>query len=234
MPRSIVIYTSRECLADLKVKCRAAAPCGMIVPYTLSFGQRTDDPDKMRVRITELIDDLLDPVIEEIAQKHAVLRVSAADPETQSISYEALLENASFVDTSVTLQFMSPVIINLGSGPATPFPVLSCLFRRYCEIWNSLSGMSLDLPEEVTDSLTINDFALSCRTTAHGIGSQGWMTIDCGRGRTETDIRLFNTLADFSFFAGTGLYTDAGLGQTRRVRRQQEGSSAFRRFREPF
>jgi hypothetical protein len=234
MPRSIVVYTSRECLADLRVECRDVIPRGTIVPYTLSCGQRTDDPEKVRVRITELIDNLLDPVIEQIATKYAVSRVSAADPDVRDISYEALLENASFVDTSITLQFVSPVIVGLRPGVVTPFPVLSLLFRRYSEIWNSLSGVSLDFPEEMIDSLTVSDFSLSCRATAHGVGIQGWMTMDCGRGRTETNIRLFNALADFSFFAGTGLYTDEGLGQSRRVRRRQEGLSAFKRVREPF
>jgi hypothetical protein len=186
------------------------------------------------VRITELIDGFLDPIIEKIAKKYALSRVSAADPEARGISYEALLENASCVDTSLTLQFMTPVIIGVGSGLVTPFPVLTILFRRYGEIWNSLSGMNLDLPEGVIESLTISDFSLSCRATAHGVGSQGWMTVGCGRGRTETDIRLFNVLADFSFFAGSGSHTDEGLGQTSRVRRRQEGPSAFKRVREPF
>jgi CRISPR/Cas system endoribonuclease Cas6 (RAMP superfamily) len=43
------------------------------------------------------------------------------------------------------------------------------------------------------------------------------MALEVEKGRTEEEIGLFNTLIDYAFFCGTGMYTDAGLGQTRRL-----------------
>jgi hypothetical protein len=222
MPRSIIIYASRECLVALRAKFVDTVDSSGTPPYTISHGQKLQEPEKVRVRITELQGTIVAPILEEIAKEYDISVASGADREVRAISYEDLLENASPVDTNLTLQFMSPVIVDIGAGSLTPFPVLTSVFQRYSEVWNLFSAVRLSFPEEVVRSLKVTQFALSCRSTRFGTGAQGWVTIDLGKGKTEDEIRLFNTLTDFSFFAGTGLYVHEGLGQTCRMERRNQ------------
>ena len=55
------------------------------------------------------------------------------------------------------------------------------------------------------------------RSHPFGTGGQGWVTLEMEKGRTEEEIGLLNALIDFAFYCGTGVHTEAGLGQTRRI-----------------
>jgi CRISPR/Cas system endoribonuclease Cas6 (RAMP superfamily) len=94
------------------------------------------------------------------------------------------------------------------------------VFARYREVWSAFSTVRLPAgTEQVLQHVRVTDFKISCAASPFGPGAKGWVTVEMEKGRTEQEIALFNGLIDFAFYCGTGLHTEEGLGQTRRMDR---------------
>ncbi len=213
MPRSTVIYTSREGFAELEGLLHASSGTALAPPYTLSFPRKAET-GLFRVRVTELDNRAVIPVIEEMAGRGTCTVAAASDREVKAATYEELLEDADRFTRVLTLQFSSPTIVDL-NGQHVPFPVVPLLFADYARIWNSFSKVGMSGEMEWVKHVHPVDFKISCATTPFGLGFEGWMRLEMDRGRTEEEIARFNALADFGFYAGTGLHRTRGLGQTR-------------------
>ncbi len=220
MPRSVVLYVSEEAFIQIKRRLSELFATETIKPYTCSFGHASETGAR-RVRITELIPYALNPILDDIIAKGQALPVSIADKDVCGVSYEDLLQGADRFRRVANLQFSSPTIISLG-GYAVSFPVLPLILSQYIHIWNSLSGIKIMRVPVLLEHLTLKEFKISCVESERGAGFQGWIALEMEKGRSEEEIQLFNALIDFSFYCGTGLHTDEGLGQTRRALRKTQ------------
>lgn len=219
MPRSLVLYASSETVEELRRRTEELSVADKVKPYTFSLAHKTDrtEIDLLRVRLTEFRPFGLGPIIEELVAKGLVTFVTAADKDQRETSYEAIAEDADTTQRTALMQFSSPTIIGLG-GYTVCFPVLPLMLSYYIHMWNTFSGMKVTRGPDILDHVTMGDFKVSCVQTEYGAGFQGWAALEMSKGRPEEDIRMFNTLLDFAFYCGTGLYTDKGLGQTERKR----------------
>jgi hypothetical protein len=218
MPRSAVIYTNLDVFTHLAEAARRGFESAAMRPYTFSYPQRTD-AHNVRVRLTELVDGAVTRELARLADRGEAILASPADRDVRSQSYEELMEDADRARTEVTLQFVSPVIVEAGEQNQ-PFPLLHAVFDRYIEVWDAFSGAKIGEVGEWPAHVHVADFKISCVATPFGVGSQGWVRLEMEKGRTEEEIGLFNGLVDFAFYCGTGLYTDEGLGQTRKMEKK--------------
>ena len=226
MPRSVVIYTDAAALSGLKDLAREECAPYLTKPYTFSYGQKTD-AGNVRVRVCELRDGILMPAVDELVKKGAAVLAAPSDRDVQSRTYEELMEEADRSGRLATLQFATPVILEI-SGEIVPFPVIPAIFRGYVEIWKTFSNTDIPGSADALRHIRTTDFKISCVSTSHGPGAQGWVRLEMETGRTEEEISLFNCLIDFAFFCGSGLHADEGLGQTRRIGHRQ-GQGTFRK-----
>jgi hypothetical protein len=215
MPRSIVVYTSPGTYSELTRLIHTRFETFAVKPCTISFPQKAD-AGTVRGRITELADDAAAPLVEEMVRKGRAVAVSAADRDVSGLTYGQLLDDADRFAREALVQFVSPVIIEIAGG-TTPFPVVSAVFQRYTELWNSFSAVEIAPGSVPIECIRVKGFKISCVESIYGKGVQGWMALEVEKGRTEEEIGLFNGLIDYAFFCGTGMHTDAGLGQTRRL-----------------
>jgi CRISPR/Cas system endoribonuclease Cas6 (RAMP superfamily) len=218
MPTSLVLYTDRdiyslfeETLADTFRDCS-------LPPYTLSYPQKTKG-DTVRARITEVTGREVEAIVAELTETKRTVLASDSDPDVIALTYQDMRDNADRFNREVRLQFASPTLLGMGSYQVQ-FPVVPLLFRHYLSIWNAFAPDKITLEPTLLESIRFNDFRISSDKTSYGVAFQGWVDLEIGKGRTEDDIALVNLLCDFSFFCGTGLYTQKGLGQTRRARRE--------------
>lgn len=215
MPRSAVIYTNPDAFERLKEEVRRRFVHARILPYTFSYGQRTEAAS-VRVRVTELADDSLKDELACFVKDGKATLASSSDRDVRSLTYGELMADADRARTEVTLQFVSPAIVEVGTR-IEPFPVLAAVFGRYAAMWNAFAEEKIDEGTPWLAHVRVADFKISCVRSPFGPGSQGWMRLEMEQGRTEGEIALFNGLVDFAFYSGTGLHTNEGLGQTRRM-----------------
>jgi hypothetical protein len=215
MPRSVVIYTSCDGFSELKDALERSFVGQAIKPYTISHAQRIES-GHIRLRITELADDTVLPLVVEQARKEDSTFASSSDRDVKKSGYEALIGDADRFGRTATIQLVSPTIVEV-LCIAMPFPVVPSIFDRYVEVWNTFSPEKFPSDGLGITGIHVSDFRISCISTTHGPGAQGWVTLEMDRGRTEEEIRRFNTLVGFAFYSGTGLHTDEGFGQTRRM-----------------
>jgi CRISPR/Cas system endoribonuclease Cas6 (RAMP superfamily) len=215
MPRSIVIYTSPGAYLELTRRIHTGFETFAVKPCTVSLPQKADG-GRVRCRITELADGAATPLVEEMVRSGEATAVSGADRDVKGATYGELLDDADRFGLEAHVQFVSPVIIEIEGG-TTPFPVVSAVFQRYIAVWNCFSAAKIAAGALPVECIHVKDFKISCVGSGFGKGAQGWMTLEMEKGRTEEEIGLFNGLIDYAFFSGTGMYTDVGLGQTRRL-----------------
>jgi hypothetical protein len=215
MPRSIVIYSSKDTFVELKAALNETFGDVSVKPYTLSFAQPTGS-GLHRIRITELVDGAVAPIIAKVGQQGSPTIAASTDKDVRAMSYEELMEDADRARRVVALQFISPTMLPVG-GRSVPFPVLSTLFDGYGSYWEAFSHMPVTGLEAMLDHLCVTDFRISCSPTEYGVGFEGRLAMELDKGRTEKEIALFNVLSDFSFFCGSGVHTHCGLGQTKRL-----------------
>jgi len=218
MPRSVVLYTSDDVFLQIKQRLAERFAPEKVKPYTCSPAPFSETGAR-RVRITELVPYSLAPIIDDVVGKGQALAVSAADRDVCGASYEELLENADRFHRETLLQFSSPTIVSLG-GYSVSFPVLPLMFSQYIHTWNSLAGFKITRVPELLEHVKMKEFKVSYVRSERGPGFQGWVALEMEKGRSEEEIHLFNALIDFTFYCGTGLHTDEGLGQTRRAHRE--------------
>jgi len=189
-----------------------------IKPYTFSYAQRTD-AGSVRVRITEVSDGALTQEWADMAKRGEATLASSPDRDVRRRTFDELMVNADRASRETALQFVSPIIVEV-SGRAVPFPVFPAVFEQYIAVWNAFSDTKISAGTEGLGHVHVTDFRISCVASAFGPGSQGWVKLEMEKGRTEVEIALFNGLIDFAFYCGTGLHTDEGLGQTRRMEKK--------------
>jgi len=224
MPRSVVIYTDPATLSGLKDFARKECAPYLPKPYTFSFGQKTEVTN-LRARICELREGVLAPAIDELVKKGIAVLAAPQDRDVRVRTYGELMDEADSRTRLATLQFATPIILEV-SGEIVPFPVVPAIFRKYIEVWQAFSDVDISRSADALRRIRLIDFKISCVATPYGPGAQGWVRLEMEKGRTEEEIALFNGLIDFAFFCGTGLHTDEGLGQTRRMTRGEGGRLA--------
>jgi hypothetical protein len=218
MPRSVVIYTSRAGYAKLKAAAEQLFRAHDPKPYTITHAQQTE-AGKVRVRITALTEEEAFPFVLEQAENGDSVLASPVDRDVKATSYDGLIDDADRFKRVATIQLVSPTIVDVLHQPM-PFPVTSSMFKRYVEVWDAFAPKPFPAEGEAAAHVWVTDFGISCVSTPRGAGAQGWVALEIEKGRTEEEIGLFNALIDFAFYAGTGLYTDEGLGQTRRMEKR--------------
>lgn len=141
---------------------------------------------------------------------------------TRWVSYDRLYEEASDCLRLVTLKYYSPTTLQR-SGHPYPLPDPCGVFLEYLRIWDIYSGVALSpsLREVIEGRLLLVDFRIQMRLSAaeHGPvpGFIGSSTFRLEGRHPESILKGLNVLADFSFFCGTGIGTDRGMGMTRRI-----------------
>ena len=218
MPRSLILYASNEVLLQLKERLAERFALQALKPYTLSAAHKSES-GFWRIRITELSEYSLSPIVDELLASGQALPVSTADKEVRGTSYEDLLQDADGFQRAAVLQFSSPTVLGLG-GYSVCFPVLPLMLSQYLHVWNGFAGLKIPRASELLEHIKMRDFKVSCVRSEHGAGFQGWVALELDKGRSEEEIQAFNALLDFAFYCGTGLRTDEGLGQTGRAKDQ--------------
>lgn len=134
---------------------------------------------------------------------------------------QALLSAVAQPDT-VMLDFLTPVAFR-SAEMHVPLPLPGFVWGGLAARWNALfPAHSLDTGARqfAEEAVAISRFLLHSEKVALArgkavIGATGWATY-----RAQTDDRywlgVFNLLADFAFFAGVGVKTAMGCGQTMR------------------
>jgi hypothetical protein len=216
MPLSVVAYASDGSYADLLAQLRERFGDRKIKPYTLSFPHKQATGD-VRFRATELLSGALMPLLTHMVEKKTAVLASAADREVRRADYGEILLDADRSRRTITVQYATPVMVQ-AMGGTLPFPVVPYVFAGYGEVWDAFSDVRLPRPAvEAATFVRVADFKISRATTPFGTGGQGWVTLEMEKGRTEEEIGLLNALVDFAFYCGTGLHTEEGLGQTRKI-----------------
>lgn len=218
MPRSLVLYTSRDIYRLFEETLADTFRDYPTLPYTLSFPQKTQG-DMVRIRITDTGDQAVESIVTELAGREQAILASDSEPEVSNVTYQDLRENADRFSREIRLQFTSPTLLKMGSCQIQ-FPVVPLLFRHYAAAWNAFSPDKISFEPAWPDHVSLNDFKISSEKTRFGLAFQGWIDLEIAKGRTENEIALLNMLCDFSFYCGTGVQTEKGLGQTRRIHRQ--------------
>lgn len=150
-------------------------------------------------------------------------------PWTGARSIERIWEEAS--DASrVALQFATPTSFSLGERDGTRrmgmFPTAALVFGSLRRRWLGLGGPALpaDLGQVIDERLVevgheVRTLALQMRRQPE-IGFIGWCDYEAKGAWTIDQKRAFNALADLAFFTGIGRKTTMGLGQARRLARE--------------
>jgi hypothetical protein len=216
MPLSVVAYTSHESFAGLAAQLKKRFEDRKIKPYTLSFPHKQATGD-VRFRATELAPGALMPLLADMVEKKAATLASPADREIRRAAYGEILRDADRSRRTLTVQYATPVMVPV-MGNLLPFPIVPAVFAGYGEAWDAFSDVVLPRPAvEAAAFVRVADFKISCAATPFGTGGQGWVTLEMEKGRTEEEIGLLNALVDFAFYCGTGVHTEEGLGQTRKI-----------------
>jgi CRISPR-associated endoribonuclease Cas6 len=156
----------------------------------------------------------------------AWISTTAAEVWSRSIPYPRLYEEASDSVRDLTLKFCSPTVL-LRQGIHHPLPDPCPIFLGYLSLWDTYSGIGLPegLRQAIERGLAVVNYRLRRVQTTLGrgpvpgfVGSATFRT----EGRwPESMLKGLNTLADYSFFCGTGMGTGMGLGMTRRIWRSR-------------
>ncbi len=199
-------------------------------------GQRIKGGTPCRFRLTLLEDRLyqsmagrLDTSTLVLSVGGRVLRVThifssgqGSDPWPRSQTYGQLQEEASSTFKELRLQFVSPTTLRRPGG-MLPLPDPQVIFKGFLSAWNwfAFLPLSTDLERLIDRYICVKDFRISPSNYDTGEGSKpsftGWCQFVLVGRHHEKHIKEFNLLADYSFYCGTGDYTDRGMGVTRRL-----------------
>lgn len=182
-------------------------------------------------RITLLDDDLYPILLAGLTQRsaariHANVLPIAAPPEVYARTYEELWRAADR-STRVTLAFDTPASFRSNDMHYT-LPDARLVFSSYLTRWNAFAPPDLRVdaawPEWVEQTVAVTRFRLESREVRFkdhvqvgGVGAASYEVIKSTRS-TDLALAVFNVLADYAYFCGTGHKTTQGMGQTRRVR----------------
>ena len=143
------------------------------------------------------------------------------------VNYRQLYSEASDSLRTIILKFYSSTSLMRQEDIPYPLPDPYRLFSGYFDLWEAFSGIPLapGLRPAIKSRLALVDFRLRKRSfllnkkTLPGFRGSATFYLD-GR-HPESVLKGLNVLAEYSFFCGTGIATERGMGVTRRI---QQGS----------
>ncbi|NIO04297.1 MAG: CRISPR system precrRNA processing endoribonuclease RAMP protein Cas6 [Proteobacteria bacterium] len=144
------------------------------------------------------------------------------DPWPRCETYQQLRDEASPTRKELRLQFVTPTTFSRHRG-TLPLPDPQMVFKRYLRSWNwfAFLPLSTDLERLIDHHIFLKDFRISAVKCVKEGGVRpaftGWSRFILAGRHHEKHIREFNLLADYSFYCGTGDYTDMGMGVTQRL-----------------
>lgn len=153
---------------------------------------------------------------------HILSTVQGADPWPCSQTYQQLRDGASSTCKDLRLQFVTPTTFFRHEG-ALPLPDPQFVFKGYMRLWSwfAFLPLSTTLENLIDHHIFLRDFRISAAKYKTGGEMRpsftGWCRFVLTGRHHENHIKEFNLLADFSFYCGTGNYTDMGMGVTKRL-----------------
>lgn len=145
-------------------------------------------------------------------------------------TYAELIQNAQ-IHHRVKLRFYSPTAFrerntqsdHLRSGNlASPDPV-RC-YQNWVKKWNAFSPLKIDkeqLLRFVQENVRVSRLDIETKMLDFGkhkqLGFIGNVEFQFNQDNSSYEIVAVNLLSDFAFYAGTGIKTAMGMGQTRRI-----------------
>jgi CRISPR-associated endoribonuclease Cas6 len=173
---------------------------------------------------------------ETVTLADAAFRVvaSTTDPAENHWAGEATFEGlvqqftlARDVPRTVGLRFASPTAFRMtGKKRAVPLPLPDLVFGGLLDKWNAFSPIQVhpEVRRFAEECLVVSSYRLQTRTVAFGPGGERGIVpgfVGACRYYVEVSDRywmgLIQLLAGFSLYAGVGLRTTMGLGQTRKL-----------------
>lgn len=140
--------------------------------------------------------------------------------QEQFTSLSKLLADA-LPNTKMTLDFITPTSFKV-SGVQSLFPDPKLVFSSLLRRWNAFSETKL--PEEHIKSfasIKVSNYDLHTELVHFSkykmIGFKGRTEFELPKDLDESFQRVVNALADFAPYAGVGVKTTMGMGQTRRI-----------------
>lgn len=182
-------------------------------------------------RITLLAEELYPILLAGLAKRsvariHANVLPIAAQPEVYARSYEELWR-AVERSQRVTLAFDTPASFR-SNGMHYTLPDAALAFGSYLTRWNAFAppelGVDATWPQWVEQTVAVTRFRLESREVRFKdyvqVGCVGMASYEVIKAERSTDLALtvFNALADYAYFCGTGHKTTQGMGQTRRLK----------------
>ena len=137
-------------------------------------------------------------------------------------SYEQLLGSAS-PQRGISLQFTSPTVFRSAGKRNVAFPSPELVFGSLTIKWNAFSDNKLDskVVDEIGCRVLVSRYKLETKMLDFGkyqeLGFVGHCEYAIDSSTPEKMLKIFNALADFAFYAGTGAKSTMGMGQTRRL-----------------
>lgn len=193
---------------------------------------------KYTIRLTFLTDEIFTAFMDGAARvgrggavylgKSRFQLVQSATTDLQSplcanSSFESLMEKAE-TERQVTLQFLSPTVFRSRGNRNTLRPDARLIFNSYLTRWNAFSTAKLDdgWLEWCARQVRLEKCRLDTRKVDFGSYQEAGFIGECTFSAPEDApagmLSVFNALADFARYAGTGAKTTMGMGQTRRRR----------------
>ena len=207
--------------------------------FSHNRGSKTATPDRLyRVRYTVLSEQVFAALGRALLERHLYRR--SVEIDGQSFQIERIGvdprdthgwgELSSYHDLfrrngqarEIRLRFHSPTAFKTGDVSLL-FPLPRSVFGSLQRTWNAFAGLPLmdDLTEFVETQVTASQHELRTRVIHTGkypllgfVGTCSYRILD----KEPQRVAELNILADFAFYAGVGMKTTQGMGQTRRER----------------
>ena len=145
-------------------------------------------------------------------------------------SFDDILSQA-LPQRRIDIRFFSPTVFRSGGRRNVLFPEPRVLFGSYLVKWHTFSPLKLGngLPDLADKGMRISQYRLETKAlqfaTHQEIGFDGGCAIEIADEVPDDAVRVFNALADFAFYCGTGAKTAMGMGQTRRLSNGHQSQS---------
>jgi CRISPR-associated endoribonuclease Cas6 len=202
-------------------------------PFTIAFIPDSLNGGRLLMRVTSvdptltpilahLTGELVQPII-SLGTSHFSVSYAENSPDILPwLGLQIMSELAQHDDLvkSVTFVFASPTAFSFGKRKV-PLPLPDLVFGGLLRKWNTFSPIPfprelLDLFKEqiaVSEIRNLNTWMLDFGRYKEK-GFTGRVTFEALGSWNREELKAFNTLADFAFYAGVGYKTTMGMGLT--------------------
>jgi CRISPR-associated endoribonuclease Cas6 len=204
-------------------------------PFTISALERDRNGDH-HWHVTLLEDDLWEPlwagvrIVGALDLNGRQWPVRWPDAHVVHRSYEFLLTHIQPANY-LRMRFTSPTTFSAGRLDS-PLPEPVAVVKSWLSQWNDFAPpdrrISTSLMEVVLTNVAVDSHRIQTQKHDLGrgrtfVGFMGEVTFAVTQARklNQAFVWQLNALADYAEFCGTGRKTTQGMGQTRRVRREQ-------------